>query len=96
MTSALAQLQDDSLVVQERYLGLHMPHEMDALQTLLLKLSDWVETNLDMLQVIQTAATAQVPSLPPAPQQRRSLPHGRPPVRIGVAQDCAFAFYYNE
>ena len=83
-------------MVQERYLGLHMPHEMDALQTLLLKLSDWAETNLDMLQVIQTAATAQVPLPPSPPQQLRSLPPGRPPLRIGVAQDGAFAFYYNE
>ena len=83
-------------MVQERYLGLHMPHEMDALQTLLLKLSDWVESNMDMLQVIQTAATAQVPPPLSASPRWKGMHHGRPPVRIGVAKDGAFAFYYNE
>lgn len=88
--------QDASIEVKERYLGLQMPHEVDNMQTLLIKLADWVETNLDMLQVIQTAATAQVPRQLLSPQKWRGIHHGRPPVRIGVAKDAAFAFYYNE
>ena len=73
-----------------------MPHEMQALQTHLAKLADLVEANLDMEQVFQAAATAQVPPLPPNPAKLARLRSGRQHVRIGVAKDGAFAFYYNE
>ena len=88
-------MQDDSIAIKERYLGLHMPHEMQALQAHLAKLADLVEAHLDMEQVFQTAATAQVP---PAPRQVKASPlkNGKQHVRIGVAKDGAFSFYYNE
>lgn len=73
-----------------------MPHEVQALQTHLAKLADLVEAHMDMEQVFQTAATAQVP---PPPRQLKSVGHvqnGKPHVRIGVAKDGAFSFYYNE
>lgn len=73
-----------------------MPHEVQALQAHLAKLADLVEAHLDMEQVFQTAATAQVP---PAPRKLKSLAQvqdGRRHVRIGVAKDGAFSFYYNE
>ena len=88
--------QDDSVVIKERYLGLHMPHEMQALQTHLAKLADLVEAHLHMDQVFQTAATARVPPLPARPKATAHLQNGRQRVRIGVAKDGAFAFYYNE
>lgn len=96
LISAALCLQVDAIEVKERYLGLHMPQEREELQTLLMNLSEWVETNLDMLAVIQTAATAQPPPQLSSPQKRKGMHHGRPPVRIGVAKDDAFAFYYNE
>ena len=89
-------MQDDSIAIKERYLGLHMPHEMQALQTHLAKLADLVEAHLDMEQVFEAAATAQVP---PPPRQVKSVSHvqnGKQHVRIGVAKDGAFSFYYNE
>ena len=89
-------LQDDSIAIKERYLGLHMPHEMQALQAHLAKLADLVEANLDMEQIFLTAETAQVPRLPPKPRASRHLQNGRQHVRIGVAKDGAFSFYYNE
>lgn len=73
-----------------------MPHEMQALQAHLAKLADLVEAHLDMEQIFQTAATAQVP---PAPRQAKAAAHvknGKQHVRIGVAKDGAFSFYYNE
>ena len=96
LASALNAVQDDSIVVKERYLGLHMPHEMQALQTHLTKLADLVEAHLDMDQVFQTAATAQVPPRPSSPKLAAHLQNGRHRVRIGVAKDGAFSFYYNE
>ena len=95
-TAACCHTQDDSIAIKERYLGLHMPHEMQALQTHLAKLADLVEAHLDMEQVFETAATAQV--LPP-PCRVKSVSHlqnGKQHVRIGVAKDGAFSFYYNE
>lgn len=89
-------MQDDSIAIKERYLGLHMPHEVQALQAHLAKLADLVEAHLDMEQVFETAATAQVP---PAPRQVKAaayVKNGRQHVRIGVAKDGAFSFYYNE
>ncbi len=96
LASAVDALQDDSIVIKERYLGLHMPHEMQALQSHLAKLADLVEAHLDMEQVFQTAATAQVPPLPSRKKATGHLQNGRQHVRIGVAKDGAFAFYYNE
>ncbi|KAA6423400.1 MAG: cobyrinic acid a, partial [Trebouxia sp. A1-2] len=87
---------DDSIVIKERYLGLHMPHEMSALQAHLAKLADLVEAHLDMEQVFQTAATAQVPPLPGRKKATGHVQNGRQHVRIGVAKDDAFAFYYND
>ncbi|KAL3138055.1 hypothetical protein ABBQ38_005288 [Trebouxia sp. C0009 RCD-2024] len=87
---------DDSIAIKERYLGLHMPHEVQALQAHLAKLADLVEAHLDMEQVFETAATAQVP---PAPRQVKAaayVKNGRQHVRIGVAKDGAFSFYYND
>ena len=89
-------LQDDSIAIKERYLGLHMPHEVQALQAHLAKLADLVEAHLDMDQVFQTAATAQVPPLPGKPKSLPRLQNGQQHVRIGVAKDGAFSFYYNE
>lgn len=89
-------MQDDSIAIKERYLGLHMPHEMQALQTHLAKLADFVEAHLDMEQVFETAATAQVPPLPRQVKPIRRLQNGKQHARLGVAKDGAFSFYYNE
>lgn len=95
-TAPRCHVQDDSIAIKERYLGLHMPHEMQALQTHLAKLADLVEAHLDMEQVFETAATAQVPPLPRQFQSVGHMQNGKRHVRIGVAKDGAFSFYYNE
>lgn len=89
-------MQDDSIAIKERYLGLHMPHEVQALQAHLAKLADLVEAHLDMEQVFQTAATAQVPPVPRQVKAAAYVKNGKQHVRIGVAKDGAFSFYYNE
>lgn len=77
----------DDLVVPERHLGLHLPHEarQDYVQTL----ASLVETHIDIDTLLQAGHIAR-PAPPPA-----SAPVP-PRVRVGVARDEAFCFYYPE
>lgn len=75
------------LVMPERHLGLHLPHEarvgyVDQLATL-------IEQHLDIDQLLNAARIARRPSAP--------LPHiPMPTARVGVARDEAFCFYYAD
>ena len=88
--------QDDGIVIKERYLGLQMPHELQSLPVHLAKLADLVEAHIDMEQVFQIAAKAQVPALSKPLRRSADLRNGQQHVRIGYAKDAAFTFYYNE
>ena len=83
-------------MIKERYLGLQMPHELQSMPVHLTKLADLVEAHIDMEQVFQTAAAAQVPALPQPQRIAAHLHNGQQRVRIGYAKDAAFNFYYNE
>jgi cobyrinic acid a,c-diamide synthase len=75
------------LVVPERHLGLHLPHEarQDYVQTLASLVDEHV--NID---VLLGAGVIPRPSSPPADEP------APPRVRIGIARDEAFCFYYPE
>lgn len=78
---------DESVAVPSRHLGLHLAcEEDDAVYT---RLGDWVEEQLDVDDLL--AAIPQR-SCPAPAAARRVSPH----VRIGVARDEAFCFYYQE
>ena len=49
-------LQDDSIVIKERYLGLQMLHELQSMPVQLTKLADLEEAHVDMEQVFPNAA----------------------------------------
>jgi cobyrinic acid a,c-diamide synthase len=75
------------LVVPERHLGLHLPHE--ARQGYVQTLASLVDAHTDidgLLQAGRIARPAPPPATGPAP----------PRVRVGVARDEAFCFYYVE
>eukprot|EP00898_Chlorokybus_atmophyticus_P003274 jgi/Chlat1/3948/Chrsp26S04208 len=98
---------DNRVVVPERHLGLHMPAEvangpqaqtrqyLDTLATL-------VEDNLDLDALLQsTSAVANIspdtqPALPSITIQHPHIADHIARVRIGVARDAAFCFYYHE
>lgn len=75
------------LVVPERHLGLHLPHE--AREDRVARLATLVEENVDLDRLLRVA-TIDRPA-PPAPLSARP-----PLVRIGVARDEAFCFYYTD
>ena len=80
----------DSLKVPERHLGL-LPVTENAAETVLTSIHAAIASQLDIEALLQLAATAPelpLPSTPVLPTDRQ--------VRIGVAKDEAFSFYYPE
>jgi cobyrinic acid a,c-diamide synthase len=75
------------LVVPERHLGLHLPHE--ASEDHVARLAALVEQHVDLDLLLRVSATDR-PSVPPP------VPARKPVARIGVARDEAFCFYYSD
>ncbi|MDF1557059.1 MAG: cobyrinate a,c-diamide synthase [ANME-2 cluster archaeon] len=75
------------LTLPSRHLGLHMAHEQTWDYG---KLADFLENNVDVDSLLDISSMAQTPDNPGevvAPQAD---------VRIGVAMDSAFCFYYQD
>ena len=88
--------QDDQVTIPERHLGLHMPEEGSVPDDYLARLAGLMEAHVDLDGVLQVAGQARV-----RPSSASSDPQPPPPpevprVRIGVARDAAFCFYYHE
>uniref|UniRef100_UPI0040574AAC cobyrinate a,c-diamide synthase n=1 Tax=Candidatus Electronema sp. TaxID=2698783 RepID=UPI0040574AAC len=80
---------ESGISLPSRHLGLHMGAEADINRQQLVSL---IEQHLDLDRLIQLAGEAQVPIVPPtAPLME---PVGT--VRLGVARDEAFCFYYQD
>jgi cobyrinic acid a,c-diamide synthase len=80
---------DAELVMPERHLGLHLPHE--ARVDYVGRLASLIETHVDLDQLLsRNTIERSAPGEPPP-----SLA-SEPTVRIGVARDEAFCFYYAD
>jgi cobyrinic acid a,c-diamide synthase len=75
------------LVVPERHLGLHLPHE--TRQGYVQTLASLVDAHVDIDGLLQAGRITR-PAPPPA------TPASPPRVRVGVARDEAFCFYYPD
>jgi cobyrinic acid a,c-diamide synthase len=75
------------LVVPERHLGLHLPHE--ARGDYVDRLAELIEEHVDLDRLLEAGLTARR-AAPPTPAARK------PTVRLGVARDEAFCFYYAD
>jgi cobyrinic acid a,c-diamide synthase len=75
------------LVMPERHLGLHLPHE--ARSDYVDRLAALIEERVDLDQLLAATLTERRPAAP-AP----SVP--TPSARVGVARDEAFCFYYTD
>jgi cobyrinic acid a,c-diamide synthase len=78
-------------VFSSRHLGLVTPDAMDDIQQKLQALALQAEATIDLRGIIQLAHTA--PKI--SDENEIALP-SMPPVRIAIAQDAAFCFYYQD
>lgn len=82
---------DEAVGLGSRYLGLQRPEELTDLQKTLRRLSQLVEENIDREGLLRLAASAPDLEITASPFQKRDAA-----VRIGLARDRAFCFYYEE
>lgn len=94
---------DPALVVKERHLGLITPEEMVALDETIGRLRSAVEQGVDLDRVLEVARAAPADRHPLARSDADLASPGgetaaatRPDVRIAVARDAAFGFYYPD
>jgi cobyrinic acid a,c-diamide synthase len=89
---------DPALAVQERHLGLTPPDETAGFDAAIGRLRSAVERGVDLDRVLALARA--VPPLADAIRQSPAPagggPAARPDLRIAVARDTAFAFYYPD
>lgn len=89
-------LQSDAVSVPERHLGLHLPGDATVPAGLTDALADLVSTHVDMDALLELARSAEVPPAPEDQLQLAAPAPAAPAVRIAVAQDAAFCFYYHD
>jgi len=77
---------DEECAIESRHLGLRMAHEIEKSQCI----GDLIENSCDLDAMLEAARAA--PVLPDIPD-RQAMPES---VRIGVARDEAFCFYYQD
>lgn len=82
----------EDCVIESRHLGLVLPHEIPMLQERLQKLAGILEETLDMEAILKLAEAApDMEEVSLNPPYRLSEP-----VHIGVAEDEAFCFFYED
>ncbi|CCO22751.1 cobyrinate a,c-diamide synthase [Maridesulfovibrio hydrothermalis] len=79
----------DEIATPSRHLGLVTPEHLQDLDLKYNALADWVEENLDLDLILES-----LPDIP-IPPRFDEVPM-IPRIRIGVARDEAFSFYYEE
>lgn len=85
----------DDMVIVERHLGLVPANEDRTAEDHIATIAAMVAETVD-LDALESAA-AQAPALPDAPLRQTAPPAlGQAPLRIGIARDAAFAFYYQD
>jgi cobyrinic acid a,c-diamide synthase len=84
----------DELGIEERHLGLMPSNEADAAEQTVQRIAGIVAEHVDLPRLADIAAAVPTPGLPGAvwPEAISTAPR----VRIGIARDDAFGFYYPD
>lgn len=83
---------DASMQIAERHLGLVPANEQDAARARIRHVGERVAAQVDLARLLEIADSAPAMAvLPPADTASAAAP-----VRIGIAHDPAFGFYYSE
>jgi cobyrinic acid a,c-diamide synthase len=81
---------DANFSIPERHLGLHLAHEA-LTEDRLCQLAEWIESHLDLDRLLELSARPKL-ALTPLKEPAQKPKH----VRIGIARDAAFCFYYHD
>ncbi len=84
---------DKNLLAPERHLGLVPPSESDHVSQRINELAEMMETSVDIDQLLEIAQLAPAPSAPVSAPIVKTSPRV---LRIGIARDSAFGFYYGD
>jgi cobyrinic acid a,c-diamide synthase len=83
--------EDPRLAIAERHIGLMPANEDGAAKARIALLAAAVARQVDLERLLAaTVSLARLPAVPPL------APRARPSVRIGIARDRAFGFYYTD
>ncbi|CAK4072264.1 unnamed protein product [Aphanomyces euteiches] len=83
---------NNTIALPERHLGLHMPSEHHAAASSTLR--SFIEAHIDLDHLLRDAHAAAQHHMVPFP--RLAPTQELSPVRLGVARDEAFCFYYHD
>jgi len=86
---------DVDFEMPSRHLGLHMGHEIDQDKVRMDKLVDAIENSIDLDYLLERARQ-KIGDRPQAALPVSHKPPASSPVRLAVARDEAFCFYYPE
>jgi cobyrinic acid a,c-diamide synthase len=81
---------DANFSIPERHLGLYLAHEA-LTEDRLRQLAEWIESHLDLDRLLELSARPKL-ALTPLKEPAQKPKH----VRIGIARDAAFCFYYHD
>jgi cobyrinic acid a,c-diamide synthase len=85
---------DAALEIPERHLGLIPANEAGMADTMIARLADAVSAGVDLDHIIDLASAASLPAGKTVPVA--SLQQQTADVRIAIARDAAFGFYYQD
>jgi cobyrinic acid a,c-diamide synthase len=85
---------DNALEIPERHLGLVPANEADEANRTIDRLCKAVSDNIDLNRIVEIAGTAGGPRAAPGPVPETKA--RSQDIRIGVARDAAFGFYYPD
>ena len=85
---------DAALCIGERHLGLTTPAEISQKEDLIAGFGDIIAKSVDLGEVRKIAAAA--PDMAPANEDYRQSSRAGRGLRIGIARDAAFGFYYAD
>jgi cobyrinic acid a,c-diamide synthase len=87
-----AVLENPSLAIVERHLGLMPANEAAAAEARIASIAGIIAEQVDIDRLLQATATDQ----PLKPAIVAAAPTAQTPVRVGIARDPAFGFYYAD
>jgi cobyrinic acid a,c-diamide synthase len=84
----------DELGIEERHLGLMPSNEADAAEQTVQRIAGIVAEHVDVARLAELAGAVPAPALPASAWSGEA--GSASPVRIGIARDDAFGFYYPD